>query len=58
MGDMMKNSDAWKIILDNFGLSAIAIDRLVEDFEVGNDLMASNISQIKSVVSTQNKMYN
>ena len=55
--DMMLDEPAWRTILTNFGLSARARDRLIEDYPMANDLMISNIEQIKSVVSHQNKLY-
>ena len=55
--DMMLDEPSWLTILTNFGLSARARDRLVQDYPMASDLMASNIEQIKAVVSHQNKLY-
>ena len=55
--DMMDNIPSFRTILINFGLSQRAKNCLTEDFPTANDLMASNVEQIKSVVTNQNKMY-
>ena len=57
MADLMADEAAWRTLLRNFDLQALAINRFAEDYNVANDLMASNVNQIKSVASTQNKMY-
>ena len=55
--NMMEDNPAWIVILANFGLAVRSIDRLTEDHSTANDLMASNVEQIKSVVYHQNKIY-
>jgi len=55
--NMMEDIQSFGQILNNFGLTARAKNRLTEDFPTANDLMASNVEQIKSVVANQNKMY-
>ncbi len=55
--NLMDNIQSFGTILLNFSLSARAKDRLTEDYPTANDLMASNVAQIKSVVTNQNKMY-
>ena len=55
--DIMDSEPAWNQILQNFGLSARSRNRLTEDYTTARDLIISNIDQIKSVVSTQNKTY-
>ena len=55
--DMMEDDQSFENILDNFGLSQRARNRLLEDFPTANDLMASNTDQIKAVVANQNKLY-
>ena len=53
----MEDIPSFGTILVNFGLTQRAKDCLTEDFPTSNDLMASNVEQIKSVVTNQNKMY-
>ena len=55
--NMMEDNPAWIVILADFGLAVRSIDRLTEDYSTANDLMASNVEQIKSVVYHQNKIY-
>ena len=55
--NMMEDIQSFGQILTNFGLTARAKNRLTEDFPTANDLMASNVEQIKSVMTNQNKMY-
>ena len=55
--NMMEDNPAWMVILANFGLAVRSIDRITEDYSTANDLMASNVEQIKSVVYHQNKIY-
>ena len=55
--NLMDSAPAWDIILNNFELSSRAIKRFTEDYNVPSELMASNIDQIKAVVSNQNKVY-
>ena len=54
---MMEDDDSFEEISTSFGISQRAINHLTEDYVMANDLMASNVEQIKSVVSLQNKMY-
>ena len=54
---MMEDIQSFGQILTNFGLTARAKNCLTEDFPTANDLMASNVEQITSVVASQNKMY-
>ena len=44
-------------MLLQFDLMTNAVNRFTEDYATGNDIMASNMDQIKGVVSQQNKMY-
>ena len=55
--NMMEDNLAWIAILANFGLAVRSIDRITEDYSTANDLMASNVEQIKYVVYHQNKIY-
>ena len=55
--NIMEDDPSFGNILNNFGLSLRARNRLTEDFPTANDLMASNLEQIKSVVINQNKLY-
>ena len=55
--DMMDHDDSFEDILINFGLTARAVSRFMEDYATANDLLKSNEEQIKLVVSIQNKMY-
>ena len=49
--NMMTDEPSWLTILDNFGLSNRARNRLAEDYVTANDLMASNVAQITSVIN-------
>ena len=49
--NMMEHNPYFGTILVNFGLSQRAKNRLTEDFPTANDLMASNLEQIKSLVT-------
>ena len=55
--DMMDNDQALETILTSFGITQRATNLLIEDYVTENDLMASNVEHIKSVVNLQNKMY-
>ena len=55
--DMMDSDQSFETILTSFGITQRATNRLTEDYVTANDLMASNVEQIKSVVNLQNKMY-
>ena len=55
--NLMDSEPAWLTIMDNFGLSVQSRNRLSEDYSTARDLMTSNAEQIKSVISTQNKIY-
>ena len=55
--DMMDSDQSFETILTSFGITQRATDRLTEDYVTANDLMASNVEHIKSVVNLQNKMY-
>ena len=55
--DMMDSDQSFKTILTSFGITQRATNRLTEDYVTENDLMASNVKLIKSVVNLQNKMY-
>ena len=55
--DMMDSDQSFETILTSFGIIQRATDRLTEDYVTANDLMVSNVEQIKSVVNIQNKMY-
>ena len=55
--DLMDDEPSFGTILLNFGLSLRARNHLTEDYPTANDLMASNVDQIKSVVYNQNKTY-
>ena len=55
--DMMDSDQSFETILTSFGITQRATNRLTEDYVTANDLMSSNIEQIKSVVNLQNKMY-
>lgn len=57
MADLMNSAVAWKIVLTNLNILKPAINRLVGDYETSNDLMQTYITQIRSVISTQNKMH-
>ena len=55
--DMMDSDQSFETILTSFGITQRATNRLTEDYVTANDLMASNVEHIKSVVNLQNKMY-
>ena len=55
--DMMESDQSFETILTSFGITQRATDSLTEDYVTANDLMASNVEQIKSIVNLQNKMY-
>ena len=55
--DLMDHDDSFEDILINFGLTARAVSRFMEDYATANDLLISNEEQIKLVVNIQNKMY-
>ena len=55
--DMMDSEQSFETILTSFGITQRAMNRLTEDYVTANDLMESNVEQIKSVVNIQNKMY-
>ena len=55
--DMMDSDQSFETILTSFGITQRATNRLTEDYVTANDLMASNVEQIKSVVNLKNKMY-
>ena len=55
--NMMEDIQSFGTILINFRLTQRVKNRPTEDFPTANDLMASNVEQIKSVVTNQNKMY-
>ena len=57
IADMMDSDQSFETILTSFGITQRATNRLTEDYVTVNDLMASNIEQIKSVVNLQNKIY-
>ena len=53
----MDSDQSFETILTSFGITQRATNRLTEDYVTENELMASNVEQIKSVVNLQNKMY-
>ena len=53
--NMMEDIPSFRTILVNFGLIQRAKDRLTEVFPTANELMASNVEQIKSVVTIKTK---
>ena len=53
----MDSDQSFETILTSFGIIQRATNRLTEDYVTANDLMASNVEQIKSVVNLQNNMY-
>ena len=53
----MDSDQSFEMILTSFGITQWATNGLTEDYVTVNDLMASNIEQIKSVVNLQNKIY-
>ena len=55
--DMMDSDQSFETILTSFGITQRATNSLTEDYVTENDLMASNVEQIKSVVNLQKKMY-
>ena len=55
--DMMDSYHSFETILTSFGITQRATNCLTEDYVMANDLMASKVEQIKSVVNLQNKMY-
>ena len=55
--NMMDSDQSFKTILTSFGITQRAMNRLTEYYVTPNDLMASKVEQIKSVVNLQNKMY-
>ena len=55
-GNMMEHDDSFEDILINFGITNRAIVHLTEDYGTANDLLASDVKQIKSLVNIQNKM--
>jgi len=55
--NMMEDIASFGTILVNLGLSQRSKNRLTEYFPTANDLMASNVEQIKYGVINQNKMY-
>ena len=55
--DMMDSDQSFETILTSFGITQRATNRLTEDYITANDLMVSNVEQIKYVVNLQNKMY-
>ena len=54
---MMDSDQSFETILTSFGITQRETNRLTEDYVTANDLMASNVEQIKSVVNLQNRMY-
>ena len=55
--NMMDSDQSFETILTSFGITQRAMNRLTKDYVTANDLMASNVEHIKSVVLLQNKMY-
>ena len=55
--NMMDSDQSFEMILTSFGITQRSKNRLTEDYVTENELMASNVEQIKSVVNLQNKMY-
>ena len=53
----MEDDESFEIILNGFGLSDRARNRFIEDFRNATDLMNSAESQLKEVISNQNKVY-
>ena len=53
----MDSDQSFETILTSFGITQRAMSRLTEDYVTANDLMASNVEQIKYVANIQNKMY-
>ena len=55
--NMMDSDQSIETILTSFGITQREKICLTEDYVMANDLMASNVEHIKSVVNLQNKMY-
>ena len=55
--DIKGSDQSFDTILTSFGITQRATNRLTEDYVTANDLMASNVEQIKSVVNLHNNMY-
>ena len=55
--DMMDSDHLFETILTSFGITQIAKKCLTEDYVTANDLMVSNVEQIKYLVNPQNNMY-
>ena len=55
--NMMDRDQSFVTILASFGITQRATNRLTEYYVTSNDLMASNVEQIKSVVNHKNNMY-
>ena len=55
--DMMDSDQSFETILISSGITQRATNRITEDYVTANELMASNVEQIKSVVNIQNNMY-
>ena len=55
--DMMDSYHSFETILTSFGITQRAKNCLTEDYVMANDIMASKVEQIKSVVNLQNKMH-
>ena len=55
--DMMDSDQSFETILTSFGITKRSTNRLTEDYVTANNLMKSNVEQIKSGVNLQNKTY-
>ena len=53
----MDSDQSFETNMTSFRITQRATNRLTEDYATENDLMASNVEQIKSVVNLQNKIY-
>jgi hypothetical protein len=55
--DLMTDDASFLTILERFGLSARARERFAEDFPNGQSLLLASESEVKSIVTNQNKIF-